>query len=346
MTESQHSQSDTEMFGTVLELIAYKVSINERMILAERIKASQKGPLNLIRRLAADEIIVARPVLQYSSALTDEDLTTLSPELSQDHLLAIALRQLLPASVTDVLIKHGNELVLGALLQNMGVEFSAGGKSQLRARAKTNAQLSQLIDLRPDFRPHFVVRLWKRIVKLFKALFFIVDDDEAILAEGSTGESDVPETFEPGDTDHPDGAPGSTGGFMDSHLDGSGDDKSENRSAQFMLAEEKLIENARAGLVAETVSGLAEITESDEEMAEHCLFKSKPSALVVLCKAYRISSSVLLSLLDIRTSVTGDKSVRTVSLLRSYESMPVEKAKHIFDTSDDFKIGNDVTDPD
>jgi uncharacterized protein (DUF2336 family) len=81
-------------------------------------------PRSLITRLANDDIDIAYPVLVNSQLLADEDLIEIILYRLREHQLAIALRENLSESVSDVLVEHGSTPVIVALLRNEKVNIS------------------------------------------------------------------------------------------------------------------------------------------------------------------------------------------------------------------------------
>jgi len=65
-TTEQQEPGDVNAFGNVMERIAYELEIEARAELSERLSKADKAPRQLIRRLAVDDIAVAKPVLERS----------------------------------------------------------------------------------------------------------------------------------------------------------------------------------------------------------------------------------------------------------------------------------------
>src|SRR5271169_771734 len=66
------------------------------------------APRNVVRVLASDTAIeVAGPILTHCERLDQDTLVENAKTRSQDHLLAISGRRVLPEAVTDVLVDRG-----------------------------------------------------------------------------------------------------------------------------------------------------------------------------------------------------------------------------------------------
>ena len=95
-----------------------------RRKLAKTLGRLQVVPRSLITRLANDDIDIAYPVLVNSQLLADEDLIEIILYRLREHQLAIALRENLSESVSDVLVEHGSTPVIVALLRNEKANIS------------------------------------------------------------------------------------------------------------------------------------------------------------------------------------------------------------------------------
>lgn len=118
------AEGDRDFFGELMEDLAFGLEIAVREALARKIAAEAHMPRGLIVRLANDNIPVARPVLEASPVLTDDDLVDISRNQSQDHLLAITKREALSYRLTTVLAERGNQGVVKSLMQNPNANLS------------------------------------------------------------------------------------------------------------------------------------------------------------------------------------------------------------------------------
>ena len=82
------NEIQSRYFGDIIETLAFELESKVRAELARRLAPKAQAPRSLLSRLAADDIAVARPVLEHSAALTQDDLICIGEKGSQDHLLA------------------------------------------------------------------------------------------------------------------------------------------------------------------------------------------------------------------------------------------------------------------
>jgi uncharacterized protein (DUF2336 family) len=140
---ARYSPDQVRLFGDVMERLARGMGSEARARLAERLAAIGNAPVNVVQMLALDDDAnVAGPVLVQSERLFERDLLLIAGSKSQHHLLALAHRERLSQRVTDMLIARGDHAVLGILVRNRDVRFSAGGWRRLHERTRTDVALT------------------------------------------------------------------------------------------------------------------------------------------------------------------------------------------------------------
>jgi uncharacterized protein (DUF2336 family) len=113
-----------------------------RAELADRIAPADDAPAKLVHSLAADQAIeVARPLLEGSRALTDDDLLALARGRGQEHLQAISRRETLSAAVSEAIVERADDATLGVLISNDGAELSRQAHETVVDRAFANPAL-------------------------------------------------------------------------------------------------------------------------------------------------------------------------------------------------------------
>ncbi len=160
-TDPPHGSAEMSLFDDVLGQLAGDMEAAVRAELAERMAASAKPPLRLIRRLAQDDSIeVARPVLQGSSALTDDDLLAVATSRGQDHLRAISQRETVSTVVSHAIVTHGDDTTLGVLLRNQGAELSRETHEVVIDRAQENPDLHEAVVGRRNVPPDLLNEMY------------------------------------------------------------------------------------------------------------------------------------------------------------------------------------------
>lgn len=343
LTEDRRSPDDTNAFGTILEQLAFKTDEKTRAELAGRLCLSENAPIHLMRRLAFDNIIVARPVLQYSPCLSEHDLIVLATKLGQDHLLAIAHRLRLPVSVAAILVSRGGSPVHLTVVQNSSAELTPESIAHLHTCADNDPELKFLLGTRPDLSP----RLFDRFMSFVTDQFYVDDETSAQLDGAKMFEEIAARTIKSAEADEAE---------PEQDKDASKDSKPEPepepepRDRQAPAEEEEieplvydpirhahpseanLLKLAQGKMVKESVTCMSKLTKLDPVMIEHCLLKAELSALMVLSKANGFANGTFKALLELRISAMDggeEADIDIVAMLKRYEAMQSHTAKRI-----------------
>jgi uncharacterized protein (DUF2336 family) len=154
------SEQHVALFDQVIGMLAYAIEMRARVRLAEKLADVPNAPTGVIRRLAKDEISVARAVLSRSPRLTDSDLIAAARARGRDHMLAISERANLSEPVTDVLVSEGDRVVVNAVASNPTARFSEQGYDSLVALSEADALLHSVIARRQDIPPRHMTALF------------------------------------------------------------------------------------------------------------------------------------------------------------------------------------------
>ena len=156
----QFNEEHVELFDQVIARLSIEIEARARADLAERLAHIPIAPINVLKDLAADDVIeVASPVLTYSTRLDDQTLIGIAQSKGQHHLLAISQRESISEPVTDVLVTRGNQQVLRSVAQNTGAKFSDTGFDTLVKRAKDDDTLATQVGMRKDISKKHIVQL-------------------------------------------------------------------------------------------------------------------------------------------------------------------------------------------
>jgi uncharacterized protein (DUF2336 family) len=119
-------EGDTRSLAeAVLELLVRDLEKSVRQALAEAVAASANLPHSAAARLARDDFDVARPLLQSSPVLSDDDLSEIVRTHAMQYALAVAGREHLSEWLSDVLADTNEPEVVATLAGNPGAELSA-----------------------------------------------------------------------------------------------------------------------------------------------------------------------------------------------------------------------------
>lgn len=281
---TSHTQSETEraVFGDVMGRIAFELETAARARLAQRLCETEKAPHPLVVRLAEDEIGVARPILEKSPCLSDDDLVNIAEAQGQDHLHAISGRPRLSETVTDVIVKRGNDAVLTKMARNKGAAFSSSGLEQLSTRASGSSELFSALEIRTDIPKEMLAEMKRTVAARLKEelaglssgissseIDAIVD---AKASQMNLGEQDgKPQDAQPTGKDQP-------------------------------VTEDMILAFARTRMVTETIQCLSLLSGMSFARVSHCLLEADLSALAVLCKANKFKNTTFAALIQLRAT--------------------------------------------
>ncbi|HSC61864.1 MAG TPA: hypothetical protein VLC29_11590, partial [Rhizomicrobium sp.] len=86
------SSDEISMLDDVVQKVASDLSAEVRAELSRKISAAPVPFRRTARKLALDDIEIARPVLEHSRALTQGDLLDVIAQKSTDHMMAVTRR--------------------------------------------------------------------------------------------------------------------------------------------------------------------------------------------------------------------------------------------------------------
>ena len=129
------------VLGEIFLTLARQAEREVRKVLSEKLARAEWAPAALVNVLALDEIEIARPVLESSPLLQDEDLLRVLIEASLEHQIAVARRPLISGRVADAVIEKAEPAVLMALTSNRTAEISSEGVRRLVEHSRRIAAL-------------------------------------------------------------------------------------------------------------------------------------------------------------------------------------------------------------
>jgi uncharacterized protein (DUF2336 family) len=280
----QLNEEQIQVFDEVLGHLITRMETTALIELSERLAPVNNAPINVVHTLARDdEIAIAGPVLSMSDRLTIPDLIEIAATKSQSHLLAISKRSSLSESLTDALVEHGDQEVIGKLAENAGARFSEKALAHLVDQPGTDETLLETLGLRLDIPLHIFRRLLERVTEAVRTRLLALarpekrDDIRDILAGISN------DVIENEDLHH--------------------DFPAAQRLVQLMhengeLSQVALLEFAKARQYATTVTTLAALCSAPVDMIRQMLNDGRNEPLLVPCKAAGLSWPTLRALLQ------------------------------------------------
>lgn len=134
----QRSENESVLFDEIVGAVAADLETQVRVELSRKVADSNAPLRRTARRLAMDDIEVARPVLERSRALTETDILDVIEAKSQDHMLAVTKRPDIGEKVSSALVAKGEDRVVASLLQNNTARIDRDTFEKVAERAETS----------------------------------------------------------------------------------------------------------------------------------------------------------------------------------------------------------------
>lgn len=129
-------------YDEVLCQLAELVEVEARVHVAKLLAPLDRAPGTVVVKLANDDIAVARPLLEFSSVLSDDDLIDIVARQSEAHRVAIAGRAELHDRVGEAIVEHGATASVVRLVRNTKAELDRATLEKLVERATRDAEIA------------------------------------------------------------------------------------------------------------------------------------------------------------------------------------------------------------
>lgn len=267
------SAEQITLFDDVMGRLIDRIEMRALAELSHRLGPVPNAPEGVVRQLARnDAIAVAGPVLVQSARLGEADLVEIAASKSQAHLLAIARRQDLGESITEVLVRRGNPYVKRNVAANPAAAFSAATYGELVASAQADDTLAERMVQRADIPPAQFRALLNQATEQVRARLVaaapperhadirrVLDEVSREIADRAAKPRDYAPAINQLRLEFPNGRP------------------SERDVAKFAAARD----------FERTVAALSLVAAIPAELVERLMTVERPEPVLILCKAVR-----------------------------------------------------------
>ena len=315
------NETQIELFGEVFERLINTIELRALAEVAARAALAElsaqlapvaRAPAYVVRRLARnEEITIAGPVLTESARLSTRDLVEIAQTRSEKHLLAISARWWLHEAVTDALLARRFPSVSRRLIDNPGAKVSAAGFASVVAQAVSDPELAIATGIRADLPPKLRAQLLRSATEavrtrlLSRAPPYLFEEIRAAILAASAGVSR--EMSKPRDF--------AMAKAMVARL------KREGR-----LNETSLRELASQRKYEETVTALAELSQSSIEIVRPLMQSLRSDGILVPCKVAGLGWDTVNAVLNCRFSTGVTAPDELTKLKREFARLTVEDA--------------------
>lgn len=140
--------------------LAGEAGLVVRQEVAERLAHHQKPPRRLVRALAEDDIVVARPLLRHSPALNDEELALIVLTTTIEHARAAAERPAFGAALGDAIVATEDHQAILTMLRNPYATLSQDGIRRLCRTAGGVQDIVEALLRRDNLEPAVLADLF------------------------------------------------------------------------------------------------------------------------------------------------------------------------------------------
>ncbi len=307
-----HAPAELALFDQVLGQLADEMEVAVRAELSGRISARPDAPGRLLRRLASDEIDVARPVLS-GAALSETDLIAVARSQGQDHLQVISQRPRLSSALSDVIVERGDEETLSVLIGNDGADLSREAHEILVDKASDSPRLQEGLVSRRSLP-----------VDLLNEIYFVAEARirEQILARNAAIDpAELERALESGRKRlaAQDGA--LPADYAQAEVD------IQRMAANNELGPRTLAALLRGRQTTRFLVALSQLASVDFHTARRIVERRELDALAVICKAAGFEPSLFLTFAVLILDSDGDAMTKARQYGQLYNDLPLEVAQ-------------------
>lgn len=142
ITSDRCDDQQVAQYDAVLCQLAELVESEARAHVAKILSPLDRAPGGVVAKLAHDEIEVARPILEFSKVLSDDDLIDIVSSTSEDHRVAIAGRTFVGERVGDAIVEHGGKESMVRLVKNETAALGTYALGKMVEQAITDTEMA------------------------------------------------------------------------------------------------------------------------------------------------------------------------------------------------------------
>ncbi len=311
-TSGSRNARETALFDDVLQLVAAEMQDTVLAELSALFADAPDAPAGLMRDLANHSFEIAAPVLQRSKALDEQTLLQIVNYQSQNHIKAVAERPDVTETLSDAIVRFGDDNALDALIRNDTAKISRPSMEAAVDRARRNTFLHEGVVRRRDLP-----------LDLLNEMYFVVENTlrEQILTRNASVD---PKTLDE-----------ALAKARDRMRRSAGDMSAEAKTAMAFIQSKRNTGELNARLLVSLyreakqmhfLYGLAEITHLDVDTVADLIERRDIDGLAMICRAANIERPLFVTLAVLACG-GDDAMTRAEEFGRMYNGVPVEAAQ-------------------
>lgn len=276
------SLRESELISDVLIALMKQAEKDLRFALSEKLAVMDDVPLRLVLHLANDEIDIARPVLQKSSALGEFDLLYIIKAKAAEYWCEIAKRASLSDKVMNTLAATGDFDTALALAENENISLTDSVLSVLSDLAQESEALSVPLLKREEVGEELASMLYQYVGAEIKD--FILANYNVDRAKIDTAFAQVEEEF--------------SGSNVPSDMlpEPYMIEEAQAAMEKNALSVDMMLRSLRRGHTRTFIAQMSVYTEVSPEMVGQILSQTSGQGLAIVAKAYDIEKSDFISI--------------------------------------------------
>jgi|TARA_R110002126_G_scaffold13118_3_gene56721 uncharacterized protein (DUF2336 family) len=163
LTEDNITEQEQELVTEILLALIKDAEEKLKAAISDRISVIDDAPNKLARALANDEITVARPILENSVSLNDDDLVYLINTKEQDHWRSIARRRSLDDAIINKLSETSDSHTYNELLKNFNIRLTQYSGKKIAERAKKEHFLANSLIGRDELSQSIIIDIYQHV---------------------------------------------------------------------------------------------------------------------------------------------------------------------------------------
>lgn len=195
------NEGERVMALNILSTLMQDAALEVRQMLSERLARETGVPQKLLQALANDLIDVARPILQFSVDLREEDIKVIIESKTTQHRQALATRTVLSAEISEALVEKGEVVVALTLLDNMELHISESTMRKLASQALSHNEIGDHISGRSELTSEVAEKIYWIISTELRTQItsrFTISEDKLNRALGDVVSALVTRQLQPG----------------------------------------------------------------------------------------------------------------------------------------------------
>lgn len=163
LTEENVTEEEQELVTEILLTLVKEAEAKLKAAISDRISVIDDAPNRLSLELAHDDITVARPILENSVALSDDDLVYIINTRQREHWQSIARRRGLKDGVINKLADTNDSSTYNELLKNFNVRLTHYTGEKIAERAKTDHFLADGLIGRDELSKSIIIDIYHHV---------------------------------------------------------------------------------------------------------------------------------------------------------------------------------------